>query len=156
MKLPGVISLRKDLPIWHTPKGSLRRVVRWVLTKLVKMPWAVSGRRYTVFLASSVTPWNVLNIRLNWRISVKLCLPQEGQGMLCSSMKSFISCWENASMGLGSSTFSCWHQSSMSLSARKRSLHSRQSIRGSEKPDRWPLATQVWGFMRMAASCPTL
>ena len=36
MKLPGVISLRKDLPIWHT-----------------------------VFFASSVTPWNVLNIRLN-------------------------------------------------------------------------------------------
>jgi len=45
MKLPGVISLRKDLPIWQTPKGSLRRVVRWVFTKLVKMPWAVSGRR---------------------------------------------------------------------------------------------------------------
>ena len=80
----------------------------------------------------------------------------EGQGMLCSSMKSFISCWVKASMGLGSSTLSCWHQSSMSLSARKRSLHSRQSIRGSEKPARWPLATQVWGFMRMAASRPTL
>ena len=44
----------------------------------------------------------------------------------------------------------------LTLSARKRSLLSRQSIRGSEKPDRWRLATQVWGFMRMAASWPTL
>ncbi len=35
------------------------------VAKLTKMPWAVSGRRYTVFLASSVTPWKVLNIRLN-------------------------------------------------------------------------------------------
>jgi len=59
-------------------------------------------------------------------------------------------------MGLLSSKPFSWHQSSMSLSARKRSLHSLQSIRGSEKPARWPLATQVWGFMRMAASCPTL
>jgi hypothetical protein len=65
MKLPGVISLRKDLPIWQMPNGSLRRVVRWTLRKFTKMPWAVSGRRYTVFFASSVTPWKVLNIRLN-------------------------------------------------------------------------------------------
>ena len=65
VKLPGVISLRKDLPTWHTPKGSFFRVVRWTFWKLTKMPWAVSGRRYTVFFASSVTPWKVLNIRLN-------------------------------------------------------------------------------------------
>ena len=65
MKLPGVISLRNDLPIWPMPNGSLRRVVRCTLTKFTKMPCAVSGRRYTVFFASSVTPWNVLNIRLN-------------------------------------------------------------------------------------------
>ena len=45
MKLPGVISLRKDLPTWHTPKGSFLRVVRWMAGKLTKMPWAVSGRR---------------------------------------------------------------------------------------------------------------
>ena len=37
-------------------------------------------------------------------------------------------------MGLGSSKPFSWHQSSISLSARKRSLHSLQSIRGSEKP----------------------
>ncbi len=41
---------------------------------------------YRIF-ASSVTPWNVLNIKLNCRISVKLCLPQEGHGTLWSSIK---------------------------------------------------------------------
>ena len=76
--------------------------------------------------------------------------------MLWESMKSFISAWEKASMGFSSSTPFSPAQSSMSLSARKRSLHSLQSIRGSEKPPRWPEATQVWGFMRMAASRPTL
>ena len=45
VKLPGVISLRKDLPTWHTPKGSFFRVVRCTFWKLTKMPWAVSGRR---------------------------------------------------------------------------------------------------------------
>ena len=44
--------------------------------------------------------------------------------MLCSSIKSFISCWVKASMGLGSSKLFWAHQSSMSLSARKRSWHS--------------------------------
>ena len=29
-------------------------------------------------------------------MSVKLCLPQVGQGIMCSSTKSFISCWEKA------------------------------------------------------------
>ena len=45
MKLPGVISFRKLLPTWHTPNGSLRRVVRATFGKLTKMPCAVSGRR---------------------------------------------------------------------------------------------------------------
>ena len=45
MKLPGVISLRKDLPIWAMPKGSFLRVTVRTLSKLVKMPCAVSGRR---------------------------------------------------------------------------------------------------------------
>ena len=65
MKLPGVISLRKDLPICATPNGIFLREVRWMFAKLTKMPCAVSGRRYSSLLASSVTPWNVLNIRLN-------------------------------------------------------------------------------------------
>ena len=35
----------EGLTTWQTPKGSLRRVVRWMLAKLTKMPCAVSGRR---------------------------------------------------------------------------------------------------------------
>ena len=45
MKLPGVISLRKDLPIWPMPNGGFLRVTWTTLAKLTKMPWAVSGRR---------------------------------------------------------------------------------------------------------------
>ena len=131
------------MPIWHTPKGSFFRVVRWTFWKFTKMPWAVSGRRYTVFFASSVTPWKVLNIRLNWRMSVQLWPPQEGQGMLCSSTNSFISAWLRASTDLPRSKPLAWHQSSMTLSARKRSLHSLQSMRGSEKPPTWPEATHT-------------
>ncbi len=44
-KLPGVISLRNDLPIWAIPNGGFLRVVVWTLAKLTKIPWAVSGRR---------------------------------------------------------------------------------------------------------------
>ena len=45
MKLPGVISLRKLLPIWAMPNGGLRRALVTTLAKLRKMPCAVSGRR---------------------------------------------------------------------------------------------------------------
>ena len=45
MKLPGVISLRNDLPTWPMPNGGFFRVVCTTLAKLTKMPWAVSGRR---------------------------------------------------------------------------------------------------------------
>jgi hypothetical protein len=45
MKLPGVISLRNDLPIWPMPNGGLRRALVITLRKLMKMPCAVSGRR---------------------------------------------------------------------------------------------------------------
>ena len=44
-KLPGVISLRNDFPIWAIPNGGLLRLVRSTLAKLMNMPWAVSGRR---------------------------------------------------------------------------------------------------------------
>ena len=93
VKLPGVISLRKDLPIWPIPNGIFFLEVRCTFLKFTKIPCAVSGRRYTVFFASSVTPWKVLNIRLNWRISVKLCLPQVGQGTWLSSMNCIICSW---------------------------------------------------------------
>ena len=45
MKLPGVISLRKLLPIWPMPNGGLRREVVCTFRKFTKMPCAVSGRR---------------------------------------------------------------------------------------------------------------
>ena len=40
------------------------------------------------------------------------------------------------------------------LSARKRDLHSLHSTKGSAKVAVWPEATQVFGFIRMAASTP--
>ena len=46
MKFPGVISLRKLLPICPMPNGGLRRADDITLAKLMKMPCAVSGRRY--------------------------------------------------------------------------------------------------------------
>ncbi|OEV23909.1 hypothetical protein AN220_21940 [Streptomyces nanshensis] len=45
MKLPGVISFRKDLPVCAMPNGGFLREVCWTFAKLVKMPCAVSGRR---------------------------------------------------------------------------------------------------------------
>ena len=45
MKLPGVISLRKLLPIWAMPNGGFCRLEVTTLAKLMKMPCAVSGRR---------------------------------------------------------------------------------------------------------------
>ena len=45
MKLPGVISFRKDLPTWPMPNGGFFRVAWTTLAKLTKMPCAVSGRR---------------------------------------------------------------------------------------------------------------
>ena len=45
VKLPGVISLRKALPIWAIPNGGFLRDVVCTDGKFTKMPWAVSGRR---------------------------------------------------------------------------------------------------------------
>ena len=45
MKLPGVISLRNDLPIWPMPNGGFFRAAPMTLAKFTKMPCAVSGRR---------------------------------------------------------------------------------------------------------------
>ena len=45
MKFPGVISLRKDFPTWAIPKGGFLRENWSTFLKLMKIPWAVSGRR---------------------------------------------------------------------------------------------------------------
>ena len=44
-KLPGLISLRNDLPIWAIPNGSFLRDDCRTFLKLTYEPWAVSGRR---------------------------------------------------------------------------------------------------------------
>ena len=44
-KLPGVISLRNDLPICAMPNGGFLRENCSTFLKLMKMPCAVSGRR---------------------------------------------------------------------------------------------------------------
>jgi hypothetical protein len=43
MKLPGVISFLKLLPICPIPKGIFFLVVLWTFLKLTKIPCAVSG-----------------------------------------------------------------------------------------------------------------
>ena len=45
VKLRGVTSLRKALPICAMPKGTFTRVESQTFQKFVKMPCAVSGRR---------------------------------------------------------------------------------------------------------------
>src|SRR3954467_1757319 len=114
-KLPGVISLRNDLPICAMPNGGFLRDVSSTFLKFTNMPCAVSGRRYTSAPAPSTGPAVVLNIRLNCLASVKLCFePQLG------------------------------HVSgSSSLSSRKRSLQTLQSTSGSVKFARCPDASHT-------------
>lgn len=77
-----MISLRKLLPVWAMPNGGFLREVVWTALKLVKMPCAVSGRRYARPPASSVTPRWVFSMPENSRGSVKEPLvPQSGQLM---------------------------------------------------------------------------
>jgi len=126
MKLPGVISLRKALPIWAMPKGTFMRAEVATFRKFAKIPCAVSGRRKQAAASSSTGPMNVLNMRLNWRASVS-SPPHSGQ----------------------------WARSSR-WSARKRFLHALQSTSGSVKPSTWPLASQTLGCMRIEQSIPTM
>ena len=126
-KLPGVISLRNDLPIWAMPNGGRRRLVRSTFMKFTKAPWAVSGRRNTSAAESATGPAWVENIRLNWRASVKAPVrPQSGQA-----------------------------SGSASLSARCRAPQPRQSTSGSLKFWRWPEASNTAGGDRIDASRPT-
>ena len=78
MKLPGVISLRNDLPTCAMPNGGLRRASWSTFLKLMKMPCAVSGRRYASEPSPSSAPTCVWNMRLNCRASVRshsVCSP---------------------------------------------------------------------------------
>ena len=47
---------------------------------------AVSGRRYILLAPSAVDPISVENIKLNWRTSVQLLVPEIGQTILLSTI----------------------------------------------------------------------
>ena len=72
VKLRGVTSLRNAFPICAMPNGTRTRVLLMTLSKLAKMPCAVSGRKYAALAGSSIAPTLVLNIKLNWRGSVRV------------------------------------------------------------------------------------
>ena len=153
-KFPGVISFLNDLPTWPIPIGSFLLVVLNTFLKFTNIPCAVSGLKYNSDFVSSVTPWNVLNIKLNFLIGVKLLAPQSGHLMLLSCIKSTI--FSSDQPSTTSSLLFSFSQSSINLSALCLVLHSLQSIRGSLKPPTCPEATQVSGFINIAASSPTL
>ena len=88
MKLCGVISLRKLLPICAIPNGSFRRETVWICGKFTNIPWAVSGRRYATCSSSLIGPRCVSSIRLNCLASVNVMPPQFGQAGAPSSFGS--------------------------------------------------------------------
>ena len=100
----------------------------------MKMPCAVSGRRYAVDDASSIAPTCVSNIRLNWRGSVR-SHSENSPGRFDGFLP---------------------HCASSSRSARKRSLHVRQSMSGSLKPATCPDASQTAGLRMIAESIATM
>ncbi len=132
-KLPGVISLRKLLPIWAIPNGGFTRIDEVTFLKLTKIPCAVSGRRNAREASSRTGPTNVSNIRLNSRGSVR---SQSGISPGCFDGR-------------------LPHELCSSWSARKRSLHVRQSTSGSENPATCPDATQTSGLRMIAESSAT-
>ena len=54
------------------------RLTCWIVAKSTNIPCAVSGRRYTVFSASSIGPMFVLNMRWKLRGWVNAVCPQFG------------------------------------------------------------------------------
>ncbi|GBC87406.1 hypothetical protein HRbin12_01412 [bacterium HR12] len=145
MKFPGVISFRKDFPIWAMPKGTFFRLTCWIWTKSTNMPWAVSGRRYTALASSSTGPMWVLNMRLKFRGSVNPWCPQFGHtGRWARSTVVSSSSWPD---------WGAWKPGMWS--ARNRWWHWRHSTRGSVNALRWPEASQTFGDMMIAASSPT-
>ena len=59
------------------------RAVRWALAKLVKIPWAVSGRKYATDAESDAGPTFVWNIKLKSRGGVRWpASPVAGDGIL--------------------------------------------------------------------------
>ncbi len=71
------------------PKGNFWRVVFCTFRKLTKMPWAVSGRRYTLLVAPAVEPNSVENIKLNCLTSVQFFVPLMGSTISSSRIICF-------------------------------------------------------------------
>ena len=128
-----MISFRKLLPIWAMPKGGLTRSEEVTFLKLMKIPCAVSGRRYARLASSRTGPMNVSNIRLKSRGSVR---SQSGVSPGCFEGRR------------PQAAVSRW-------SARNRSLQVRQSTSGSEKPPTWPEATHTCGLRMIDESSAT-
>jgi hypothetical protein len=118
------------LPTCAIPNGGFRRAIWRTFLKLTKIPCAVSGRRYVTALWSSTAPTRVWNMRLNCRGSVR-SHSENSPGRLLGFRP---------------------HCASSSLSARKRSLHVRQSTSGSLKPATWPEASHTRGLRMIAES----
>ena len=82
-------------------------------------------------------------------IGVKLCFLQSGQPMLFSLMYCCI-----CSFVIVSGSTEPFVNSLIKLSALNLALHSLQSISGSEKDAKCPLASQTFGFIKIAQSTP--
>ena len=149
IKFPGVISFRKALPIWQIAKGNFILEVLWTFMKFVKIPCAVSGRKYVSFLSLLTTPKYVLNIKLKFRMLVHSSFPQTGHLIWFSAIIFSISLY-----GVFSET-RILVADSINLSARKRLWQLLQSIRGSLKFFKWPLASHTVGFKIILLSIPT-
>src|SRR5215204_5189804 len=78
IKLPGVISFRKDLPICAIPKGTFTRLVCNTFLKLTNIPCAVSGLKYATFSGLLTGPVYVSNIRLKGLTGAKSRPPSTG------------------------------------------------------------------------------
>jgi hypothetical protein len=139
MKFPGVISFRNDLPTCAIPNGGFRRAIWATFLKLMKIPCAVSGRRYASVPVSSTAPTRVRNIRLKLRGSVRSqsgVSPGRFDGRLPQR------------------TSSC--SGSARWSARNRCLQVRQSTSGSLNPPTCPDASQTFGWRMIDESSATM
>ena len=108
IKFRGVISFRNAFPIWAIPKGIFCREVPNTFLKLIKIPCAVSGRRYAMFSLSTAAPTRVSNMRLKSRGMVNVGFPDAGEGIcaISSSVASTNSLNVNASISFPFISFS--------------------------------------------------
>ena len=76
------ISIKIRRPVRQDTR-TFMRAVRWALAKLVKIPWAVSGRKYATDAESDAGPTFVWNIKLKSRGGVRWpASPVAGDGIL--------------------------------------------------------------------------